>query len=234
MPRAQPLRDLLESLTAPADKKALTGTIADPQKLLESQSVAALDERHAGSYVLFVYDSRIDTDLSAYLTSGALANDGGRTIFALYEPERPVAGSDELASLGIGELLASSPVVDFATTLIGSPRIVPGLLALGRLATPTTAVYVPLVPIAGRPIAGRVREILRFIGDATRPGTLDVLSAHALGESLGVRNIPYDSMQSTSPREAFSRMLGYLWAHKSDVVAVVKTAVALKTGAGGA
>lgn len=235
MGRAQPLRELMESLIAPPDRKFYTGTIKDPRAVFSDKGIEALDAKHRGSFVVFSYDSAVDADLAKYVTSNALADDSGPNILALYQLDRAPKPSHDLAAHGVESLIKQSPLIDFVTeTFEGKLQPVPGMLVLGRLSSPTTAIYVSLNRTEKeRPISDRVREVLRLIADATKPGTPDVLNSAGLGTALGLRNIPYSSSRPTTVLEKFAGLLGALWAHKSDLLAVAKLAASVKTGGGG-
>lgn len=232
MARSQSLRQMMEALVAPPDVKRLTGTIERPDVLLSAASVEAIDARHHGSYVLFIYDPDVDKELATYVESNALADDSGKTIFAMYQLPRKDAPDTTLEQFGVKGVVEASPLVEFATDVFGGkPRSSPGMLVLGRLSSKTNAVYIALNrPDKDRPIADRVREALRMIAEATKPGTEDVLAADDLGAALALKNIDYSRSERISVREGFFKMLGTLWAHRSDIAALVKFGVSLKTG----
>jgi hypothetical protein len=223
---------MMEALVAPPGVKRLTGTIESAGILLSPTSAEAIDARHSGSYVLFIFDPDVDKDLATYVDSNALADDSGKTIFAMYQLPSHAAPDTTLEQFGVKGVVEASPLVVFATEIFGGkPRASPGMLVLGRLSSKTNAVYIALNrPDKDRPIADRVREALRMIAEATKPGTDEVLSADDLGAALALKNIDYSRSEPITVREGFFKMLGTLWAHRSDIAALVKFGVSLKTG----
>jgi hypothetical protein len=108
------------------------------------------------------------------------------------------------------------------------------LLVVGRLAEPTSVVYITLKPAESASLfAQHVRELLSYISQATKPLETAPLDASGLGVTLAKHAVPYRRSDGISPREALFRLLRTAWDHKRDLAAIVKYAGGLVRGGSG-
>lgn len=215
----QNLRALLEALSATPGVKNLGGEVRDVDSLLSSGALAKMDAQHRGIYALFVFDP-VDTNVTAYLTSGSLANDTGKHVLALYQRvSRTAPGASPAA---IVEIAQEDAMVSFARALFPRQHLaLPGLVFAERLAQPKDCIYVPLKGKNQAAITQSVREIVAAAVDAALNPTAETSFAQSAGLKLARTGHAYVRSEGASLEEGFTKLLRMLWANRSDLIALI-------------
>jgi hypothetical protein len=218
----EPLRPLLEAVGATPGIKNFSGEIRSAEKLLSSEALAKLEERHNGVFAIVLFNEKLDVSILEYLRSESIADDTGPNLFALYEgaPKSRSVRRDVKID-GLGAIHAASPIVTFAQNLFPAKQIVlPGVVVIERL-TGNEAVFVPLN--SGAPANGtdRIRKLWSYINEAWKVRSLDKPFTRALGELLALKGISYFRSESISVREHLTILLRGLWDIRRDLLALI-------------
>jgi hypothetical protein len=219
----QSLRQLLEAVSAAPGLKNLAGEIRSVDELLARGALERLDAQFAGVYVLFIHDAGVDLHVSSYLASGALANDSGGEVLALFD--RTTRGA--LASPGIGagirglEITAANPLISFCRDLFpGAPLKLPGAVVIERLGAPSEALYFSLDASTHDAVVGDIRRLLAIVTGAARKRRDGEFVAE-LGLAAAVAGVGYQRSGGLSVREHLTRLLRLMWDKRRDIAALV-------------
>ncbi|MFH0298191.1 hypothetical protein AAFX91_13300 [Bradyrhizobium sp. 31Argb] len=218
---AEPLRPLLEALSAEPETKNFSGEIRSAEDLLSSEALAKLEARHAGIFAIVLVDEKIDVSVFQYLKSDSIANDTGPNVFALYEGAPKSRVVRDVKIDGLGAIRTESPVVAFARSLFPNNQIIfPGVVIAERL-TGKEAVFVPLNSGVQADVTDRLRKLWGLINDSWKARTKDKPFTRALGELLALRGIPYSRSEGISVREHLTILLRALWDIRRDLLALI-------------
>lgn len=222
--RAQPLRPLLEALAAKDGTKNLAGEVTSAEKLFQTTALSRLDEKHAGVFVLFLFNRELDESIAKYLASDAVGNDTGANIFVLYEASarsrRRRSGGDDIP--GVQTLAHENAMVEFARKLFPHYSLVlPGLVIVERLANGTSAVFVSLETGDSEDIVTRIRRLWAVIDEEWKARTANRTFEQSLGIRLAKDGFQYQRSEGISVQEQFVALLRVLWEYRRDLMALV-------------
>jgi hypothetical protein len=229
----QDFRRLLEAAIDSGEKRA-AGPVKDVDELLKPQTLAALDQKHRGCYVLFIHQPEIDKAVNNYLSGPAPSNDTGSGVMALYVLELKGSNTAVLDAPGLGKIQGANALVEFARSLFPKdhPEI-PGMLVLSRLSVVANPIYVPLKGLDKLDdVSARIRQVFALASEASAQHSSANEFADALSRSLAIGGVTYVRAEGKTIGDYFLQALRFIWESRENLVVLAKIGAKVFGGAG--
>ncbi len=179
------LHALLEELhTVPGAKNA-SGNIQSYKELANRDSIAVLDQHHAGLYALLAFHPGVDSGITAYVEAGGLGSDAGSEILLLYSLDTATGGGSRAGlpwlQIEDGEHPCHRLVRDLPVKAVVA---IPCVVVFERLGSAVAPVIISLPNSASaEPVRQRMRQVMQLASDVSR--------GHVITQGASVSTLPH-------------------------------------------
>jgi hypothetical protein len=222
--KPQPLRPLLEAVTATPGSKKFSGEVKSPDLLLSAEALTKLESMHSGLFAILVYMPQTDLAFAEYVKTNTLGGDTGQKLFLLFESTGKTRTLGAPAGLPITDVSSEPPLVDFARSLFPNQHLVlPGVVFVERLTHSRGVIYTPLHGFTDvQALIPRLRLVFGVMASLDVNDTPNARPfAQRAGISLAKKGVTYLSTDEISIQEYFIKAVRSLWDVRRDILALV-------------